>query len=68
MPWQECNKVDERLKFIARLLDGESMAGLCGGVIKPRGRIYPLPRTLMIYGVLIIKGNSCSVIDATAIH
>src|SRR6202034_4205693 len=29
MPWQECNLMDERLKFIARLLDGEKMAGLC---------------------------------------
>src|ERR1700731_3544407 len=29
MPWQECRKVDERLRFIARLLDGERMAGLC---------------------------------------
>jgi putative transposase len=29
MPWQECNPMDERLKFIARLLDGEKMAGLC---------------------------------------
>ena len=29
MPWMECNKVDERLKFIARLLDGEKMTSLC---------------------------------------
>src|SRR3981081_3692391 len=29
MPWQECNQMDERLKFIARLLDGEKMAVLC---------------------------------------
>jgi putative transposase len=29
MPWKECNLMDERLKFIARLLDGEKMAGLC---------------------------------------
>src|SRR2546423_5499322 len=29
MPWKECNPMDERLKFIARLLDGEKMAGLC---------------------------------------
>jgi hypothetical protein len=28
MPWEECNPMDERLKFIARLLDGEKMAGL----------------------------------------
>ena len=29
MPWQECSKVDERLKFVARLLEGEKMAVLC---------------------------------------
>ncbi len=29
MPWKECNQMDERLKFIARLLDGEKMAVLC---------------------------------------
>lgn len=29
MPWKECNKVDERMKFISRLLSGEKMAVLC---------------------------------------
>ncbi len=29
MPWKECNQMDERLKFIARLLEGEKMAVLC---------------------------------------
>ena len=29
MPWQECSKVDERLRFVARLLEGEKMAMLC---------------------------------------
>ena len=29
MPWQECNRMDERLKFVARRLDGEKMATLC---------------------------------------
>jgi hypothetical protein len=29
MPWKECNPMDERLKFIARLLDGDKMAQLC---------------------------------------
>jgi len=29
MPWQECYKMDERLRFVARLLDGEKMAVLC---------------------------------------
>ena len=29
MPWQECYQMDERLRFVARLLDGEKMAALC---------------------------------------
>src|SRR5258708_8120838 len=29
MPWQECRKVDERMRFVARLLDGEKVAVLC---------------------------------------
>jgi len=29
MPWRECYKMDERLRFVARLLDGEKMAVVC---------------------------------------
>jgi len=29
MPWKECNHKDERLRFVARLLDGEKMAAMC---------------------------------------
>jgi putative transposase len=29
VPWKERNKVEERLRFVARLLDGEKMAPLC---------------------------------------
>lgn len=29
VPWQECNRMDERLKFVARVLDGEKFAALC---------------------------------------
>jgi len=29
MPWKECSVMDERLRFVAQLLDGEPMAGLC---------------------------------------
>ena len=29
MPWKECNRMDERLKFVARLLDGEKMTTVC---------------------------------------
>ena len=29
MPWKECQAVDERLRCVARLLDGEQMTALC---------------------------------------
>ncbi|NOR18789.1 MAG: hypothetical protein GQ538_01705 [Xanthomonadales bacterium] len=29
MPWKECNKMEERLRFVARRLDGEKMAVMC---------------------------------------
>jgi putative transposase len=43
MPWKECHVMDERLRFIARLLDGEQMAGLCAefGISRKTGyKIY----------------------------
>src|SRR6201985_3302247 len=30
MPWKECSVMDERLRFVARLLDGEAMSEVCG--------------------------------------
>ena len=27
MPWKECNGIDERLRFVVRLLDGELSNG-----------------------------------------
>src|SRR6201999_3983195 len=30
MPWQECNRMDERLRFVARLLEGHTMLQACG--------------------------------------
>ena len=29
MPWMECNVMDERVKFVARFLEGEKLARLC---------------------------------------
>lgn len=28
IPWKECSVVEERLRFVARLLEGEAMTGL----------------------------------------
>ena len=43
MPWRKCKPMDERLKFIARLLEGEKMSALCRefGISRPTGyKIY----------------------------
>jgi transposase InsO family protein len=29
MPWKECSVMDERLRFVARVLDGEAMSDVC---------------------------------------
>jgi len=39
MAWKACKPMDERLKFVARLLDGEKMSALCRefGISRPTG-------------------------------
>jgi putative transposase len=51
MPWKECHVVDERLRFIARLLDGESMTTLCAefGISRKTG--YKIHDRYKDYGV-----------------
>lgn len=29
MPWRECSVMEERLRFVARLLDGDGMSDVC---------------------------------------
>src|SRR6266568_552006 len=38
MPWKECSVMDERVRFVARLLDGEKMAALCREITNSRQR------------------------------
>jgi transposase InsO family protein len=43
MPWKECNQMDEHLRLVAKLLDGEKMAAVCRefGISRKRGyKIY----------------------------
>ena len=46
MPWKECHVMDERLRFVARLLEGEKMAPLCAefGISRKTG--YKILRPL----------------------
>jgi len=42
MPWKECHIMDERLRFVARLLEGEKMAPLCTEFGIPRKTGYKI--------------------------
>jgi putative transposase len=54
MPWKECHVVDERLRFVARLLDGEKMAALCKefGISRKTGyKIYDRYEDCGVHGL-----------------
>ena len=54
MPWKECHVEDERLRFVARLLDGEKMAALCEefGISRKTGyKIYDRYKDYGVHGL-----------------
>lgn len=42
MPWKECGPMDERLRFIARLLEGEKMSCFCREFVTSRVTGYKI--------------------------
>ena len=57
MSWKECQIVEERLRFIARLLDGEKMAGLCRefGISRKTG--YKIYNFYQVCGINSVAGS-----------
>jgi len=51
MPWKECHVMDERLRFVARLLDGEQMTALCAEFKISRKTGYKIFERYKDYGV-----------------
>ena len=54
MPWKECHVMDERLRFVARLLEGETMTALCEefGISRKTGyKIYQRYRRVGVQGL-----------------
>ena len=54
MPWRTCRPMDERLRFVARLLEGEKMAPLCRefGISRVTGyKIFERYRTCGLAGL-----------------
>src|SRR4029077_5193959 len=42
MPWKECSVMDERVRFVVRLLEGEKMAALCREFVISRKTGYKI--------------------------
>jgi putative transposase len=54
MPWKECHVMDEGLRFVARLLEGEKMTALCAefGIARKTGyRIYERDKDCGVQGL-----------------
>ena len=54
MPWKECHVAGERLRFVARLLDGEKMSALCAefGISRKTGyKIYDRYKDYGVHGL-----------------
>ena len=54
MPWKECHVMDERLRFVARLLEGQTMTALCGefGISRKTGyKIYQRYQRIGVHGL-----------------
>ncbi len=57
MPWKECNRMDERLRLVARLLDGKKMAPLCRESIISRKTGYKIISRYKNFSVRRRKGD-----------
>ena len=54
MPWKECHVMDERVRFVARLLEGEKLAVLCQefGISRKTGyKIYDRSKETGVRGL-----------------
>ena len=58
MPWKECNAMDERLRLVAKLLDGEKMAVMCRefGISRKTG--YKIFNRYKDFGMSISGSNA----------
>lgn len=55
MPWKECHVMDERMRFVVRLEDGETMAALCDefGISRKTGyQIYARYKEVGLHGLM----------------
>ena len=62
MPRKECSVVEERLRFVARLLDGEAMTELCRefGISRKTGyKIFDRYKEQSVYLRWTVRSSPC---------
>jgi hypothetical protein len=62
MPWKESSVMEERLRFVARLLDGEPMTDVCRefGISRKTGyKIFNRYREMVVRLSAIARGGQC---------
>jgi transposase len=58
MPWTECSVMDERLRFVARLLDGEAMSEVCRAFGISRKTGYKIFERYKEHGLEVLTDRS----------
>ena len=63
MPWKECSVMDERLRFVARLLEGEAMSDVCRefGISRKTGyKIFNRYKEHGLEALATARGGRCA--------
>src|SRR5205823_9359355 len=58
MPWKECSVMDERLRFVAQLLDGEAMSEVCRAFGISRKTGYKIFERYKVHGLEALTDRS----------
>jgi lysophospholipid acyltransferase (LPLAT)-like uncharacterized protein len=62
MPWKECQKMDEKLRFVSRHLEGESISQLCRefGISRVTGHNSGLTSFLWLVALSLVPSLLCA--------
>ncbi len=61
MPWKECSVMDERVRFVARLLDGEAMSEVCRSFGISRKTGYKIFNRYKEHGLEALTKATCCI-------
>jgi hypothetical protein len=57
MPWKVSSVMEERLRFVGRLLDGESMSDVCGSSVYPARQVTRSQDLQSVQGARLVRSD-----------